>query len=76
MELRRNYGQTAAMSAGIEHAAGEIIVTIDGDCKMTPPISRCLSLKSTKATTWSMAGEKIGKTLGSLANFRRISPIA
>ena len=31
IELRRNYGQTAAMSAGIEHAAGEVIDTIKGD---------------------------------------------
>ena len=31
VRLRRNYGQTAAMCAGIEHARGEIIVTMDGD---------------------------------------------
>jgi glycosyltransferase involved in cell wall biosynthesis len=36
IELRRNYGQTAAMSAGLEHAAGEIIVTIDGDLQNDP----------------------------------------
>lgn len=36
IELRRNYGQTAAMSAGIEHAAGEVIVTIDGDLQNDP----------------------------------------
>jgi len=34
--LRRNYGQTAAMQAGIEHAAGEVIVTIDGDLQNDP----------------------------------------
>lgn len=36
IELRRNYGQTAAMSAGIQHAAGEVIVTIDGDLQNDP----------------------------------------
>jgi glycosyltransferase involved in cell wall biosynthesis len=34
--LRRNYGQTAAMSAGFEHAKGEIIVTLDGDLQNDP----------------------------------------
>lgn len=29
--FRRNYGQTAAMQAGLERAHGNIIVTIDGD---------------------------------------------
>jgi glycosyltransferase involved in cell wall biosynthesis len=36
VELRRNYGQTAAMSAGIEHASGEVVVTIDGDLQNDP----------------------------------------
>jgi glycosyltransferase involved in cell wall biosynthesis len=36
VELRRNYGQTAAMSAGIEHATGDVIVTIDGDLQNDP----------------------------------------
>ena len=36
VEFRRNYGQTAAMAAGIEVAAGEIIVTMDGDLQNDP----------------------------------------
>jgi glycosyltransferase involved in cell wall biosynthesis len=36
VELRRNYGQTAAMSAGMEHARGDVIVTIDGDLQNDP----------------------------------------
>src|SRR5690554_4976782 len=31
VNFRRNYGQTPAMAAGIEHARGEILVTMDGD---------------------------------------------
>ena len=36
VKFRRNYGQTAAMAAGIEHARGEIIVTMDGDLQNDP----------------------------------------
>lgn len=34
--LRRNFGQTAAMSAGFDHARGEIIVSMDGDLQNDP----------------------------------------
>ncbi|OCR00904.1 glycosyl transferase [Oscillatoriales cyanobacterium USR001] len=34
--LRRNYGQTAAMSAGFNHAQGKVIITIDGDLQNDP----------------------------------------
>lgn len=36
VELRRNYGQTAAMQSGIEHASGDVIVTLDGDLQNDP----------------------------------------
>jgi glycosyltransferase involved in cell wall biosynthesis len=36
VKFRRNYGQTAAMAAGIEHALGEILVTMDGDLQNDP----------------------------------------
>ena len=34
--LRRNFGQTAAMQAGIEAARGELIATLDGDLQNDP----------------------------------------
>jgi glycosyltransferase involved in cell wall biosynthesis len=34
--LRRNFGQTAAMQAGIDHARGSLIVTMDGDLQNDP----------------------------------------
>jgi glycosyltransferase involved in cell wall biosynthesis len=34
--LRRNFGQTAAISAGIDFSAGEIIVLMDGDLQNDP----------------------------------------
>lgn len=36
LKFRRNYGQTPAMAAGIDHARGEIIVTMDGDLQNDP----------------------------------------
>ena len=36
VKFRRNYGQTPAMAAGIEHATGEILVTMDGDLQNDP----------------------------------------
>ncbi|MGD0502409.1 MAG: glycosyltransferase family 2 protein [Steroidobacteraceae bacterium] len=36
VKFRRNYGQTAAMAAGIEYAGGEILVTMDGDLQNDP----------------------------------------
>lgn len=36
IKFRRNYGQTSAMVAGIDHAKGEIIVTMDGDLQNDP----------------------------------------
>lgn len=34
--LARNYGQTAAMEAGFDHARGEIVVSMDGDLQNDP----------------------------------------
>ncbi len=34
--LRRNFGQGAAMTAGFDHARGEIVVTMDGDLQSDP----------------------------------------
>jgi len=36
VKFRRNYGQTPAMAAGIEHAVGEVLVTMDGDLQNDP----------------------------------------
>src|SRR5450755_2986872 len=36
VKFRRNYGQTAAMAAGIEYATGETLVTMDGDLQNDP----------------------------------------
>ncbi len=36
VKLRRNYGQTAALKAGFDHASGEIIISMDGDLQHAP----------------------------------------
>jgi len=36
LHFRRNFGQTAAMAAGFEHARGRVVVTLDGDLQNDP----------------------------------------
>ncbi len=36
IRLRKNFGQTAAISAGFDHADGEIIITLDADLQNDP----------------------------------------
>jgi glycosyltransferase involved in cell wall biosynthesis len=36
VKFRRNFGQSAAMAAGFEHARGEVVVTMDGDLQNDP----------------------------------------
>jgi len=36
VKFRRNYGQTPAMAAGIDRAAGRVIITMDGDLQNDP----------------------------------------
>lgn len=36
IRLRRNFGQTAALSAGFDEAQGEVIVSLDGDLQHAP----------------------------------------
>ncbi len=45
IEFRKNYGQSMALMAGIDHAQGEFIVTLDGDLQNDPAdISAMLQL--------------------------------
>jgi len=36
IQLRRNFGQTAAMMAGIDHATGDVVIPMDGDGQNDP----------------------------------------
>jgi glycosyltransferase involved in cell wall biosynthesis len=54
--LARNYGQTAALAAGFDAAAGEVIVAMDGDLQHQP--EEIPQLLSRKGTTSSAAGAR------------------
>lgn len=53
ISFNRNYGQTAAMAAGIEHAQGEFIATIDGDLQ-NDPSDIPMMLEKMKAEGWDV----------------------
>ncbi len=36
VRLRRNFGKAAALSAGVEHSSGAIVITMDGDLQDVP----------------------------------------
>src|SRR5690348_5403835 len=36
IDFRRNYGQTAAIMAGIDYAVGDVLITIDADLQNDP----------------------------------------
>lgn len=49
IEFRRNFGQSAALAAGIEYARGEWIATMDGDLQNDPAdIPRMLEMARTR----------------------------
>jgi glycosyltransferase involved in cell wall biosynthesis len=45
VKLRRNYGQAPAMAAGIDHAEGKVLVTMDADLQNDPADIGCLLAK-------------------------------
>ena len=55
-------GQTPAMAAGIQHARGSVLVTMDGDLQNDPADIADFS-RSTKASTSSSAGGTTGRQL-------------
>src|SRR5947209_4113135 len=36
VRLRRNFGQTAAMAAGVAHSTGDVLIFMDGDLQNDP----------------------------------------
>src|SRR5205823_8510972 len=45
VRLRRNFGQSAALQAGIDHSTGDVIATMDGDLQNDPADIPMLSEK-------------------------------
>jgi glycosyltransferase involved in cell wall biosynthesis len=53
IELRKNYGQSLALMAGIDHAEGDYIVTLDGDLQNDPADIPAM-LKLAKEGDWDL----------------------
>jgi len=59
--LNRNYGQTAAITAGIDHSDGDVIILMDADLQNDPADIPLLLEELNKAMMWSAAGEKTAR---------------
>ena len=71
IELKKNFGQTAALRAGFDHASGDVIVTMDGDMQNDPrDIPRLLDALTKGydvVSGWRYnRQDSIGKTLSSI----------
>ncbi len=66
ISFRKNYGQSLALMAGIDHAEGEYIVTLDGDLQNDPSdIPQMLELAEREG--WDLvAGERVNRKDGVL----------
>lgn len=53
VELRKNYGQSSALQAGIDMAEGEYIVTLDGDLQ-NDPIDIPMMLEKSEKEDWDV----------------------
>lgn len=53
VELKKNYGQSSALQAGIDAASGEYIILIDGDLQ-NDPADIPMMLKEAKEGRWDM----------------------
>jgi len=70
VELKRNYGQSSALQAGIDQASGEYIALIDGDLQ-NDPADIPMMLKMCRDGNWDMvAGVRANRKDG--AFFRKI----
>ena len=66
VELRKNYGQSTAMTAGIDHSAGRYIALLDGDLQNDPTDIPAM-LELLKAEDWDVvAGNRRNRQDGML----------
>lgn len=65
--FQKNYGQSQAMSAGIAHASGDVIVTLDGDLQNDPadilPMIQMLEAEELDVVAGNRANRKDGALL-------------
>jgi len=58
IRLRRNFGQTAALSAGFHEAEGDVIIAMDGDLQHLRKTFRRCCARSTRVTTSPVDGAR------------------
>ncbi len=64
VELKKNYGQSLALMAGIDQSSGEYIVTMDGDLQ-NDPTDIPMMLQLAEEGDWDMvAGERVNRQDG------------
>ena len=71
VKLRRNFGQTAGLAAGFDHARGEYIIAMDGDLQHDPADIPYSSKKLLRAMTSSAAGARRASIISGSAASRR-----
>lgn len=62
--FNRNYGQTTALAAGIDHAGGELIATMDGDLQNDPSDIPAMIDRLVKNDLDVLAGRRAGRKDG------------
>ncbi len=68
LNLKRNFGQTAAMMAGIDYARGDIIIPMDGDLQ-NDPVDISLLLKKLEEGFDVVSGWRINRKDSEFRNF-------
>lgn len=66
IELMANYGQSPAMQAGIDHAQGSIIATLDGDLQNDPSDIPMMVAKLHAEKVDLVAGERVNRQDGAV----------
>ena len=62
--FNKNYGQTTALAAGIDHAAGELIATMDGDLQNDPADIPAMIAYLIENDLDVVAGRRVGRKDG------------
>jgi len=75
VKLRRNFGQTAGLAAGFDHARGEYIIAMDGDLQHDPADIPCFLKGLRRATISSVAGAKCAWIISGCGASHRALPI-
>ena len=74
VKLRRNFGQTAGLAAGFDHARGEYIIAMDGDLQHDPADIPLFLEKIAEGYDIVSGWRKNRVTISGCAASRRVAP--